>query len=143
MYTSTSATNSGEDRQKPSTFSGKILLHVDFILKRKTIRLLRQGANLPSDAGGTLERLANAIEDAFLAAVMDRLAAWPPVSFDGDFQCSREPYLFNGDIQLPRLRVDHRREPSASIVRPGRGLGRSRGGKRDPRRLRAAGRRDL
>jgi len=103
MYTSTSATNTGEDRQKPSTFSGKILLHVDFILKRKTIRLLRQGENLPSDAGGTLERLANAIEDAFLAAVMDRLATWPPVSFDGDFQCAREPYLFNGDGWQTRI----------------------------------------
>ena len=97
IYTSSSITNQGEERQKPSTFSGKVLLHVDFYLKRKTIRLLRQGADLPSDSSYSLERLPNAIEDAFLATVMDKLADWAPVSFNGDFQCTREPFQFNGD----------------------------------------------
>ena len=103
LYTSTSMTNSGEERQKPATFSGKIMAHVDFILKRKTIRLLRQGANLPSDSGGTLEMLSNAIEDAFVSTVMDATVDWSPVCFNGDFQCSREPFLFTGDGWQSRI----------------------------------------
>jgi hypothetical protein len=103
LYTSTSVTNSGDERQKPSLFSGKILAHVDFILKRKTIRLLRQGANLPSDSGGTLEKLVNTIEDAFLACVMAPAVSWSPVSFNGDFQCSREPFLYAGDGWQSRI----------------------------------------
>jgi hypothetical protein len=103
LYTSTSVTNSGDERQKPSLFSGKILAHVDFILKRKTIRLLRQGVNLPSDTAGTLEKLSNSIEDAFLSTVMDSSVDWAPVSFNGDFQCSREPFLFGGDGWQSRI----------------------------------------
>jgi hypothetical protein len=103
VYTSMSATNSGDQRQKPATFSGRILAHVDFILKRKTIRLLRQGVNLPSDSNYSLESLPNAIEDAFLSTVMDRQAAWGAVSYDGDFQCAREPFLFNGDGWQARI----------------------------------------
>jgi len=103
LYTSISATNSGDERQKPSTFSGQIMAHVDFILKRKTIRLLRQGANLPSDLGGNLEQFANAIEDAFLSTIMDFTVDWSPVDFNGDFQCAREPFLFTGDGWQSRI----------------------------------------
>lgn len=103
LYTSISATNAGEERQKPSTFSGPIMAHVDFILKRKTIRLLRQGANLPSDAGGNLEQLSNAIEDAFLSTIMAPAVDWSPVDFNGDFQCAREPFLFTGDGWQSRI----------------------------------------
>ena len=103
LYTSTSVTNSGEERQKPSIFSGRIMAHVDFLLRRKTLRLLRQGVNLPSDSGGNLENLANAIEDAFLSTVMARSAEWSPVNFNGDFQCAREPFVYTGDGWQARI----------------------------------------
>jgi hypothetical protein len=103
LYTSVSQTNSNDERQKPSIFSGKILLHADFYMLRKTLRLLRQGANLPSDSGGDLEEFVDAIEDAFLTTVMARAVDWSPVSFNGDFSCAREPLVFNGDGWQQRL----------------------------------------
>jgi hypothetical protein len=96
-YTSTSVMNQGEELQKPAVFSGRIMAHVDFFLKRKTIRLLRQGGRLPSDASYSLEQLPNAIEDAFLATVNATHAGWWPVSYNGEFMCAREPFRFNGD----------------------------------------------
>jgi hypothetical protein len=103
MYTSQSQTNAGDERQKPSTFSGKILLHVDFYFRRSTLNLLRQGAKLPGDDGGDLDSLPDAVEDAFLQTVMAPHAGWSPVSFNGDFSCAREPFAFLGDGWQQRL----------------------------------------
>jgi hypothetical protein len=57
LYTSVSQTNSGDERQKPSIFSGKILLHVDFYLRRRKLHILRQGDSLPPDVTGDMEIL--------------------------------------------------------------------------------------
>jgi len=103
LYTSVSQTNSGDERQKPSIFSGKILLHVDFYLRRRKLHILRQGDSLPPDVTGDMEILPDAIEDAFLTTVMAPDVDWFPVSFNGDFQCSREPFLFMGDGWQARI----------------------------------------
>jgi hypothetical protein len=103
LYTSVSQTNSNEERQKPSIFSGKLMLHVDFYLSRRVLNLLRHGKNLPADSAGDLEALPDAIEDAFLQTVMAKSVDWSPVDFNGDFSCSREPFLFSGDGWQQRL----------------------------------------
>jgi hypothetical protein len=58
---------------------------------------------LPPDVTGDMEILPDAIEDAFLTTVMAPNVDWFPVSFNGDFQCSREPFLFMGDGWQARI----------------------------------------
>ena len=103
LYTSTSQTNSNEERQKPSIFSGKILVHVDFHLVRRPLRLPIQGRDLPNEAGNDLESLLDAIEDAFLLTIMSPSVDWSPVDFNGDFSCARDALELTGDGWQQRL----------------------------------------